>query len=148
VKIQVVVFCVMTPCSGRIPTFRRTMLSPSSGWSALSRKVYPDVGPSHRSKRSPRTFLFYHINIWRHNPQDHDSSLYPRPIEFTLKMDATGPPKRWYTTASLHGVITKKTATWISIQAPFTSPWRWTQHSPPKRWNPITSLHGVITQKT
>jgi len=34
VKIQVKVFWVMTPCSvhGRVPTFQRTLLPPSSGW--------------------------------------------------------------------------------------------------------------------
>jgi hypothetical protein len=33
--------------------------------------------------------------------------------------------------------------TWIFIQAPVVSPWRWRQQGPPKRWYPTTSLHGV-----
>jgi len=59
-----------------------------------------------------------------------------------------GPPKRWYPTTSLRGVIAQKISTWIFIQAQLISPWRWRQHGPPKRWYPTTSLHGVITQKT
>jgi hypothetical protein len=59
------------------------------------------------------------------------------------------PPKRWwYPTITLHPIITQKTATWISIQAPLTSPWKWRQNCPPKRCHPTTSLYGVITQKT
>jgi hypothetical protein len=60
-----------------------------------------------------------------------------------------GLSKRRYLTTSLHGIIvTQKAATWISIQAPFTSPWRWRQRSPPKLCYPTTTLHGVTTQKT
>jgi hypothetical protein len=57
------------------------------------------------------------------------------------------PPKRWYPTTSLHGVITQQITTWISIQALLTSPWKWGQHGPPKPWHPTTSLRGVTTQK-
>jgi hypothetical protein len=35
VMIQVEVFWVVAPCSGRIPTFHRSMVPPSSGWSDL-----------------------------------------------------------------------------------------------------------------
>jgi hypothetical protein len=45
-------------------------------------------------------------------------------------------------------VSAQETATWISIQASLTSPWRWQQHGPPKHRYPTTSLYGVTTQKT
>jgi hypothetical protein len=44
-----------------------------------------------------------------------------------------GPLKRLYPTTTLHVVTTQKTTTWISIQAPLTSPRIWRQHGPPKR---------------
>jgi len=59
-----------------------------------------------------------------------------------------GLPKCCYPMTSLHSVITQKTKTWISFQAPLTSPWRMRQHGPPKHWYPTTLLYSVITQKT
>jgi hypothetical protein len=46
--------------------------------------------------------------------------------------------KCWYpiTTCS---ITTHKNSTWICIQAPLTSPWRWRQQDPPKRSYLITA---------
>jgi hypothetical protein len=73
--------------------------------------------------------------------------LPPSSVTSPWKWRQHDPPKRWYLITSLHGVITQKTTTWISIQAPIASPWRRRQHDPPKRWYLITSLHADITQK-
>jgi hypothetical protein len=67
-------------------------------------------------------------------------NLYPSPTHFTLKMKAAWASETFYLTSSLHGVITQETATWISIQARITSPWKWRQDGPPKRWYPTTML--------
>jgi len=60
--------------------------------------------------RSSKTLVSYEITSHCHNPEDI-FSLYPSSIQFTIKMVEQGPSKRWYSTSSLHGVMTQKTIT-------------------------------------
>jgi hypothetical protein len=95
--------------------------------------------------KSKSSGLRLRVVLWKvtNVSKDLAASIFTSPWRWRQQ----GPPKRWYPTTSLHGVITQKTATWISIQTPLTSPWTWEQHGPPKHWYPTILLHGVIIQK-
>jgi hypothetical protein len=75
---------------GRIPTFRRTMLPPSSGWKW-------------------RQLVSYHVITWRHNPEHHDLIL-----RFSFRISGL-----LKSTSAAKSCICTKTDMWINGKMTF-----------------------------
>jgi len=109
--------CDAVKSCGRIQTFRRSMLPPSSGWRWTSEKL-----------------ISYYNITWDHKPEDGGSTDFRNigilPQHYKRSQLRSwrqhGPLKRCYPTITLHSVTTQKTSTCF-----FTSV---------KAWNLVLSL--------
>jgi hypothetical protein len=87
-------------CCGRIPTFQRTMLPPSSGWS------WTHLQAKWRGLLWVGTVVRGNIAAYKY--------LMTPPLA-NLKIGVARSSESRYPTTSLHGITKQKTATWIYI---------------------------------
>jgi len=118
-KIQVVVFCVMTLCRDAVG--------------------YQRFGGPFCLVLWQEGILLHQYILKMEAGRPSETLLY---INTSWRWRWDGSPKRWNPITSLHFQDGRRIVLRILDSYRIVSPWRWRQHSPPKRSNLTTSLHG------